>query len=160
MAWIEQHFSLFDFSAATPTVIKVLWHFFFSPLGVYLVCWRENYWGSERERLRRCPAKSDICYNLYSGTSSEFEECGREKKGEVRAQLERRAEKMSVFNLLRLRDVSTEIKCMLRSLIYWILRLTQQVCCLNFRVMRPSPMAHACCKIIQVWEKQGFGRTG
>lgn len=110
--------------------------------------------------MRRCPAKSDNCYNLYSGTSREFEECGREKRREVRAQLERRAEKMSVFNLLRLRDVSTEIRCVLRSLIYWILRLTQQVCCLNFRVMRPSPMAHACCKIIQVWEKQGFGRTG
>lgn len=83
-----------------------------------------------------------------------------EKKGEVRAQLERRAEKMSVFNLSRLRDVSTEIKCVLSSLIYWILRLTQQVCCLNFRVMRPSPMACACCRIIQVWGKQGFVRIG
>lgn len=130
-------------------------------------CWVSTWfireriiWDSERERLRRCPAKSDNCYNLYSGTSSEFEECGRGKKGEVRAQLERRAEKMSVFNLSRLRDVSTEIKCVLSSLIYWILRLTQQVCCLNFRVMRPSPMACACCRIIQVWGKQGFVRIG
>lgn len=26
--------------------------------------------------------------------------------------------------------------------------------------MRASPRAHVCCKIVQVWEKQGIGRTG
>lgn len=53
-----------------------------------------------------------------------------------------------------------EIRWVLKSLIYCRLRLTHQVCFLNFRGMKLSPMAHARCKIIQVWEKQGFGRTG
>lgn len=116
--YLEQCFSLFGFSAAT----KVLWHFFFSPLGIYLVYQRENIWGREGGRLRRFPAKSD---SSYGGSFLEFEECGGGKRiDKVHAHLERRAEKMSVLNLFHLRDVSMEIRWVLRNLIYWRLRPT------------------------------------
>ena len=93
----------------------------------------------------------------YGGSSLELEECGGGKKDRHVLTYKSRE---NVFNRFYLRDVSMEIRWVLRSLIYCRLRLTHQVCFLNFRGMKLSPMAHACCKIIQVWEKQGFRRTG
>lgn len=52
-----------------------------------------------------------------------------------------------------------KIRWVLRSLIYCRQRFTQQVCFLNLKGVKLSPMAQAYCKIIQVWEKQGFRRT-
>ena len=65
----------------------------------------------------------------------------------------------NVFKHCCLRGISVKIRWVLRSLIYCRQKFTQQVCFLNLKGVKLNPMTQAYCKIIQVWEKQGFGRT-
>lgn len=90
-----------------------------------------------------------------AGSSLEYAECG---TGASSLREQSRADNVCLWSF-HSRLVFVGLRWVLRSLVYQT-EAHAQVCFLNFRGLRPSPMACACGKIIQVWEERGFGRPG